>query len=153
MQIFYIAIFTGDILITTKPEEHAISGQDVILNCDFTYPEQRPVEHIVKWYRKGVDIPIFMSYDGFRPHTGRGFEGRVELATLAQSRGWKASLRIKQVRGSDEGWYECIGKEKIPKIEYFWVFVFKLFEFWILNSQCICLIVQPNCPKTAAGYF
>ncbi|GIZ03317.1 protein turtle [Caerostris extrusa] len=48
----------------------------------------------------GSKIPIYIWYDGYPPHAGEGYEGRVSLAE-------KASLNLTNVHESDQGWYEC----------------------------------------------
>lgn len=43
-----------------------------------------------------------MFYDGYPPHLGEGYEGRVSLLNQAE-----ASLNLSSVRESDHGNYEC----------------------------------------------
>ncbi|CAL1272285.1 unnamed protein product [Larinioides sclopetarius] len=78
----------------------ATLGEDVILCCDFEYPEEKPVPYVIQWQKQGIKIPIYIWYDGYPPHAGDGYEGRVSLAE-------KASLNLTNVHESDQGWYEC----------------------------------------------
>ncbi|GFY72498.1 protein turtle [Trichonephila inaurata madagascariensis] len=78
----------------------ATLGEDVILCCEFEYPEEKPVPYVIQWQKQGIKIPIYIWYDGYPPHAGDGYEGRVSLAE-------KASLNLTNVHESDQGWYEC----------------------------------------------
>ncbi|KAG8194491.1 hypothetical protein JTE90_013246 [Oedothorax gibbosus] len=78
----------------------ATLGEDVILWCDFDYPENKPVPYVIQWQKQGTKIPIYIWYDGYPPHAGDGYEGRVSLAH-------QASLNLTNVHESDQGWYEC----------------------------------------------
>lgn len=75
-------------------------GEDVILRCNFEFPENKPVPYVIQWQKQGIKIPIYIWYDGYPPHAGDGYEGRVSLAH-------QASLNLTNVHESDQGWYEC----------------------------------------------
>lgn len=78
----------------------AILGEDVILQCAFDFPEGVPVPYVIQWQKVGIKIPIYIWYDGYPPHAGEGYEGRVSLAD-------QASLNLTNTKESDQGWYEC----------------------------------------------
>ncbi|XP_035210600.1 protein turtle-like isoform X3 [Stegodyphus dumicola] len=78
----------------------AVLGEDVTLKCELKYPEEKPVPYVIQWQKQGIKIPIYIWYDGYPPHAGDGYEGRVSLAN-------EASLNLTNVRESDQGWYEC----------------------------------------------
>lgn len=78
----------------------AILGEDVILPCAFEFPENKPVPYVIQWQKEGIKIPIYIWYDGYPPHAGDGYEGRVSLA-------FQASLNLTNVQERDQGWYEC----------------------------------------------
>ncbi|XP_054713630.1 protein turtle-like [Uloborus diversus] len=75
-------------------------GEDVILHCALEFPENKPVPYVIQWQKQGIKIPIYIWYDGYPPHSGDGYEGRVSLYELA-------SLNLTNVQESDQGWYEC----------------------------------------------
>jgi len=75
-------------------------GDNVILMCDFEFPEGIPVPYVVQWQKQDSKIPVYIWYDGYPPHTSEEYEGRASLAG-------KSSLNITNVRDSDHGWYEC----------------------------------------------
>ncbi|XP_067143840.1 protein turtle-like isoform X3 [Centruroides vittatus] len=86
----------------TADAEHvtAILGEDVILHCAFKFPEDIPVPYVIQWQKQGIKIPIYIWYDGYPPHAGKGYDGRVSLSG-------QASLNLSNVQQSDQGWYEC----------------------------------------------
>jgi hypothetical protein len=75
-------------------------GENVILHCAFDFPDGITVPYVIQWQKNGVKIPIYIWYDGYPPHTGEGYEGRVSLSG-------QASLNLTNVRENDQGWYEC----------------------------------------------
>lgn len=75
-------------------------GENVILPCAFDFPDTVAVPYVIQWQKNGVKIPIYIWYDGYPPHIGEGYEGRVSLSG-------EASLNLTNVRESDQGWYEC----------------------------------------------
>ncbi|XP_067132158.1 protein turtle-like isoform X17 [Centruroides vittatus] len=87
---------------TQEDSEHvtAILGEDVILRCAFEFPEGIPVPYVIQWQKNGIKIPIYIWYDGYPPHAGEGYEGRVSLTN-------QASLNLTNVKEQDQGWYEC----------------------------------------------
>lgn len=93
---------------TPQSQIVALAEKDTILRCDFSYPGGRPVSHIIEWSKKEHDVPIFIMYQGYPPHIGEGYEGRLGLA--GSESGEKASLLIKKIQREDEGWYECKGE-------------------------------------------
>ncbi|XP_015783497.1 protein turtle isoform X3 [Tetranychus urticae] len=88
---------------TSQPEPERVTanvGENVILNCAFDYPEGIPVSYVIQWQKLGIDLPIYIWYDGYPPHTGTGYEGRASLSG-------QASLNLTKVNEEDQGWYEC----------------------------------------------
>ena len=93
-----------------QTEEHlqkisANLGDTVIMNCAFDFPDKIEVPYVIHWQKRGVKIPIYIWYDGYPPHLGEGYEGRVSL--MADPNNREASLNLTNVRESDQGWYEC----------------------------------------------
>ncbi len=77
-------------------------GDNVILECAFDFPDKIEVPYVIHWQKNGLKIPIYIWYDGYPPHLGEGYEGRVSLIDTRE-----ASLNLTNVRESDQGWYEC----------------------------------------------
>ncbi|XP_074597808.1 protein turtle-like isoform X2 [Brevipalpus obovatus] len=75
-------------------------GENVILNCAFEYPDKTPVSYVIQWIKGSSDLPLYIWYDGYPPHTGPGYEGRASLYG-------QASLNLTQVREEDQGLYYC----------------------------------------------
>lgn len=75
-------------------------GENVVLKCDFEFPEGIPVPYVVQWQKLDNKIPIYIWYDGYPPHTSDEYEGRISLVG-------RSSLNLSNVRDSDHGWYEC----------------------------------------------
>lgn len=82
-------------------------GENVILNCAFDFPDGIVVPYVIHWQKNGVKIPIYIWYDGYPPHLGEGYEGRVSLVSKSSNQHGLASLNLTNVRESDQGWYEC----------------------------------------------
>lgn len=74
--------------------------ENVVLRCVFDFPEGYRVPYVIQWEKQGIKIPIYIWYDGYPPHVGEGYEGRVSLTG-------QASLNLSSVKESDQGWYEC----------------------------------------------
>lgn len=72
------------------------------MNCAFEFPEKIEVPYVIHWQKIGIKLPIYIWYDGYPPHWGEGFEGRVSLANSKD-----ASLNLTNVKETDQGWYEC----------------------------------------------
>ena len=72
----------------------------MILRCAFDFPDGIRVPYVIQWQKNGVKIPIYIWYDGYPPHIGEGYEGRVGLSG-------QASLNLSTVNENDQGWYEC----------------------------------------------
>ena len=79
-------------------------GDNVILKCAFEFPDKHKLQtpYVIHWLKNGQKLPIYMFYDGYPPHLGDGYEGRVSLLNQGE-----ASLNLSNVRESDQGWYEC----------------------------------------------
>lgn len=75
-------------------------GDNVLLSCDFEFPEGIPVPYVVQWQKLDNKIPIYIWYDGYPPHTSEEYEGRASLSG-------RSSLNLTNIRDSDHGWYEC----------------------------------------------
>lgn len=107
MIVILINYFSFINLAYNHHHEHEISesissnlGDNVILPCAFDFPDGVVVPYVIQWEKVGIKIPIFIWYDGYPPHTGEGYEGRV-------SRSGQASLNLTKVREADQGKYEC----------------------------------------------
>ena len=72
----------------------------MILRCAFDFPDGVRVPYVIQWQKNGIKIPIYIWYDGYPPHIGEGYEGRVGLSG-------QASLNLTTVNENDQGWYEC----------------------------------------------
>ena len=70
------------------------------MECDIQYPDGMWVEHIIQWRLQGIEVPIFIQFNGYPPHVDNNYAGRVHLVG-------QASIEISDIRASDEGWYEC----------------------------------------------
>ena len=47
-----------------------------------------------------MQVPIFIQFNGFPPHIDAAFQGRVKLIE-------GASIELRDIETTDEGWYEC----------------------------------------------
>ncbi|XP_076321273.1 protein turtle homolog B-like isoform X2 [Tachypleus tridentatus] len=79
----------------------ALLGEDVVLPCSFEFPESGPVPYIIQWHKQGIKIPIYIWYEGYPPHIGEGYDGRVSLTG-------QASLNLTNLQDHDQGIYTCI---------------------------------------------
>jgi|SRR6218665_3515941 len=77
----------------------SVNGSKV-LDCDVPYPGKIYLEYIITWRKQGIEVPIFIQFNGFPPHFDTKYLGRVRLVD-------KASIELKNIVPSDEGWYEC----------------------------------------------
>lgn len=77
----------------------SLGGQQV-LDCALHFPNNQPVAYIVEWKKDGLDKPVFLQYDGYKPNIHRQFADRVRLVN-------GISLEISHIQEVDEGWYEC----------------------------------------------
>ncbi|XP_065563829.1 uncharacterized protein LOC136029401 isoform X2 [Artemia franciscana] len=85
----------------------AMVGGNVILNCHIEFPDAgHPVPYVVQWEKKGLDVPVYIWYDGYPTHSASGFMNRVSHLDQNSGYGW-ASLNITNIKESDQGWYEC----------------------------------------------
>lgn len=91
------------IIVGSNSEPYRASAnldENVILRCVFDFPDGFRVPYVIQWEKQGIKIPIYIWYDGYPPHIGEGYEGRVGLTG-------QASLNLSSVRESDQGWYIC----------------------------------------------
>ena len=70
------------------------------MECAITYPKQEYREYIIQWRKQGIEVPIFIQYNGYTPHIDANYNNRVRLIE-------QASIELMDVRIEDEGWYEC----------------------------------------------
>lgn len=75
-------------------------GGTVVLECDINYPDGKYSEHIFKWHKQGIEVPIYIQLDRLPSHVDINYQGRIRVVE-------KASIEIRDLRVSDEGWYEC----------------------------------------------
>jgi len=93
----------------------ATLGGSAVLECDIPYPPSvssplQPghggsgggggTEHMIKWHKQGVEVPIFIQLNRLPAHIDANYQGRIRLLD-------HASVEISGIRASDEGWYEC----------------------------------------------
>ena len=89
----------------------ATLGGSAVLECDIPYPPSvtsalQPghgvdgAEHMIKWHKQGVEVPIFIQLNRLPAHVDANYQGRIRLLE-------HASVEISGIRASDEGWYEC----------------------------------------------
>uniref|UniRef100_A0A1B6E797 Protein turtle n=1 Tax=Clastoptera arizonana TaxID=38151 RepID=A0A1B6E797_9HEMI len=84
----------------------AILGESVVFNCQVEFPGDQQVPYVLTWEKKGLEIPVYIWYDGYPTHSGEGFEDRVSRVSPDSPYGL-ASLNLTNIRESDQGWYEC----------------------------------------------
>ena len=70
------------------------------MECEIDYPGGVYVEHIITWRKQGIEVPIFIQFNGYPPHLDPTYQGRVRLVE-------QASVELSDIRINDEGWYEC----------------------------------------------
>ena len=75
-------------------------GGTKILECEIDYPTGTWIEHIITWRKQGIEVPIFIQFNGYPPHLDPSYQGRLRLVE-------QASVEVSDIRISDEGWYEC----------------------------------------------
>lgn len=92
-------------------------GGSKILECEISYSPSsaassasfsssssssavRPSEQIVTWRKKGREAPIFSQFNGYPPHIDDFYQGRIRMLP-------HAAVEIKDIRNTDEGWYDC----------------------------------------------
>lgn len=88
----------------------ATLGGSAVLECDIPYPPSATspllpgqgggTEHMIKWHKQGVEVPIFIQLNRLPAHIDANYQGRIRLLD-------HASVEISGIRASDEGWYEC----------------------------------------------
>ena len=96
--IFYMTVFPG-VLCIQASKSSSLGGQQV-LDCELHYPNNQPVNYIIEWKKDGLEDPVFLQYDGYKPNIHRQFRDRVRLVR-------DISLEISHIQEIDEGWYEC----------------------------------------------
>ena len=70
------------------------------MECEIDYPGGNWVEHIIQWQKQGIEVPIFIQFNGYPPHIDTSYQGRIRVVE-------RASIEVSDIRMSDEGWYEC----------------------------------------------
>ncbi|KAK1155172.1 CD276 antigen-like, partial [Acipenser oxyrinchus oxyrinchus] len=84
-------------------------GSDVTLSCSFSYKAGADLTRVVvTWQRPPADHVVHSFYYGQDQldRQNETYRNRTQLFPEQLSVG-NASLRLKQVRGEDEGWYTC----------------------------------------------
>ena len=103
------------------------------MECNINYPGGEFVQHIIQWQKQGIEVPIFMKFNGYPPHIDPTFSNRVRLIE-------KATIEISEIRKSDEGWYECkiifLDGMDESKVNGTWIYL-------SVNGKSYCLI----CPR------
>src|SRR6218665_1300046 len=86
-------------------------GGSKVLECEVSYipfssssssssSSVRLSERIVTWRKKGREAPIFSQFNGYPPHIDDFYQGRIRMMP-------HAAVEIKDIRTTDEGWYDC----------------------------------------------
>ena len=78
----------------------SVVGGSAVLECDINYPDGQYIEHMIKWHKQGIEVPIFIQLNRLPPHIDTNYQGRVRLLD-------HASIELSNLRTKDEGWYEC----------------------------------------------
>ncbi|KAK6456604.1 CD276 antigen-like [Huso huso] len=84
-------------------------GSDVTLNCSFSYKAGADLGKVVVTWERPPDYRVVHSFYYGRDQLdlqNETYRNRTQLFPEQLSVG-NASLRLKQVRGEDEGWYTC----------------------------------------------
>ncbi|XP_045064211.1 butyrophilin-like protein 2 [Coregonus clupeaformis] len=89
-------------LTTAEDSERVGPGDDVTLSCHL-FPKTSAVVMTIRWF-KGTEC-IYLYKNG-QVTESIGYEGRVSLITQELETG-NVSLRLRDFRRSDDGWYIC----------------------------------------------
>ncbi|KAJ8011084.1 hypothetical protein DPEC_G00054510 [Dallia pectoralis] len=89
-------------LITFHKDYLELESDDVVLPCQ-VYPEASAVTMTIRWFKYEECIYL---YKNGQVRESSGYEGRVSLITQELEKG-NVSLRIKNMKESDEGVYIC----------------------------------------------
>ena len=78
-----------------------------ILPCNFLPPtpdhnnnNNNNNNYIIQWRKRGIEVPVFLKRQGVRESVIEAYMGRIELLE-------RASIRLSDIRKSDEGFYDC----------------------------------------------
>ncbi|CAH1797170.1 unnamed protein product, partial [Owenia fusiformis] len=110
-------------------------GGSRILECDIDYPQDKYVDHIIQWKKEGIEVPIFIKYNGYEPHIDPHYSSRLELLS-------QATIELMNIQQSDEGWYECKvtfldgAKEKENNGTWTYLAVYSKYSFY----KCLALV-------------
>ena len=125
--------FSGHSIEERSIRKSAALGGSKIMECNINYPGGEFVQHIIQWQKQGIEVPIFMKFNGYPPHIDPTFSNRVRLIE-------KATIEISEIRKSDEGWYECkiifLDGMDESKVNGTWIYL-------SVNGKSYCLI----CPR------
>ncbi|XP_058866681.1 CD276 antigen-like isoform X2 [Acipenser ruthenus] len=102
-------IQTYDAVTVPRSPVTSPPGSDVTLSCSFSYKAGADLTRVVvTWVRPPADHVVHSFYYGRDQLAlqNETYRSRTQLFPEQLSVG-NASLRLKQVRGEDEGWYTC----------------------------------------------
>lgn len=43
-------------------------GGSRILECPIVYKDGQWHEHVIRWHKQGIEVPILVQYDSYQPH-------------------------------------------------------------------------------------
>ncbi|XP_072354412.1 protein turtle homolog A-like isoform X2 [Scyliorhinus torazame] len=75
-------------------------GESAFLNCDLTVKKEDQTTQVIEWLHEGLVLPIFIKFGLHPPRIDGAYLGRLRLLQ-------GASLRVDNLRATDEGWYQC----------------------------------------------
>lgn len=95
-------------------------GGSAVLECGVPFVGGQYSEHIISWRKQSIEVPVFIQFVGLPAHIDAGYENRIRLLE-------QASIELTDIRGEDEGWYECkvtfLGENQGPETNGTWVYL------------------------------
>ena len=105
------------------------------MECSINYPGGVWAEHIISWRKQGLEVPIFIQFNGYSPHIDTLYHNRIRLIE-------QATIELRDVRVEDEGWYECAiafpNGEEESKSNGTWIYLSVNCEYQIHDCMLRC---------------